>query len=176
MLTEAPRRTNANNVAIGTVYGYWTVKDSYYRKGANNDAYFPCECRCGTLRDVRLRQLNEALKGSGNGSCGCYQKEVMATKRKHGVNPGTKEWDIARRVWTKYRITYDTYLKMVEDQDNLCAICSGSMDPPYVDHCHDTLKVRGLLCHNCNTVLGHAKDNPTILINAAKYLGAIVND
>jgi hypothetical protein len=175
MTTRGPRGS-ASKIAIGDTYGYWTVVGNFYRAGSNNDAFFPCVCKCGTEKDVKLRVLREAGSGKNGISCGCYHKEIMATKRKHGVDPGTKEWDTARRVWTKYRITYATYLKMVDEQDNLCAICSDPMDPPYVDHCHDTLKVRGLLCHNCNTVLGHAKDNPTILINAAKYLGAIVSD
>jgi RNase P subunit RPR2 len=39
-----------------------------------------------------------------------------------------------------------------------------------VDHCHDTGKLRGLLCSNCNTVLGLAKEQPAILLRAAEYL------
>ena len=40
----------------------------------------------------------------------------------------------------------------------------------YVDHDHKTGKVRGMLCHACNTVIGHADDNVTILNSAIKYL------
>ena len=39
-----------------------------------------------------------------------------------------------------------------------------------VDHCHDSKAIRGLLCHNCNTILGASKDNPNILAEAIKYL------
>ena len=79
-------------------------------------------------------------------------------------------------LWTAYRMTVEDFDKLLLEQNGLCAICLEQMHLPYVDHCHSTGTIRGLLCHNCNTVLGHAKDNPTILVNAAKYLSAIVSD
>jgi len=35
-----------------------------------------------------------------------------------------------------------------------------------------TDKIRGLLCRDCNLMLGHAQDNPDILREAANYLEA----
>ena len=40
----------------------------------------------------------------------------------------------------------------------------------FVDHEHSTGVVRGLLCTNCNTMLGHAKDNPDTLRAGIDYL------
>jgi hypothetical protein len=40
----------------------------------------------------------------------------------------------------------------------------------YVDHDHSTGKVRGLLCQSCNTLLGTAKDNISLLYKSIKYL------
>ena len=37
-------------------------------------------------------------------------------------------------------------------------------------NCHDTLKVRGLLCRSCNLALGMFKDDVNILNNAIQYL------
>ena len=44
-----------------------------------------------------------------------------------------------------------------------------------VDHCHKTKEIRGLLCQNCNFMLGHFKDDPLLLNSAAKYLKADVD-
>ena len=50
-----------------------------------------------------------------------------------------------------------------------CMIC-GSIDRLCIDHCHKTKHIRGVLCSKCNTGLGMFRDNPSFLIEAAKYL------
>ena len=40
----------------------------------------------------------------------------------------------------------------------------------HTDHDHVSGKVRGILCQPCNTMLGHAKDDPFRLLGGAKYL------
>lgn len=40
----------------------------------------------------------------------------------------------------------------------------------FVDHCHKTNKIRGLLCINCNNGLGAFKDNVFSLNRAIQYL------
>jgi len=64
---------------------------------------------------------------------------------------------------------------LLEKQNNSCAICGYKDDGnkkffPFVDHCHVTDKIRGLLCINCNQALGKFKDNIKFLANAIKYL------
>lgn len=76
----------------------------------------------------------------------------------------------------KYGITPEQYDKMLATQGGVCAICmkDGSDSRGYsmhVDHCHDTGKVRGLLCHRCNTALGNL-GSPELLIAALRYLEA----
>ena len=39
-----------------------------------------------------------------------------------------------------------------------------------IDHCHDTKKPRGLLCHNCNTALGLLGDNVQVILGLSQYL------
>lgn len=74
-----------------------------------------------------------------------------------------------------YDITYEAYEKMLEQQQYCCAICKSKVSSKrtsrlFVDHCHDTLRVRGLLCSACNHALGLFKDSPTLLKAAISYL------
>lgn len=50
-----------------------------------------------------------------------------------------------------------------------CKAC-GAKDGLHVDHDHSTGKVRGVLCFNCNAILGHARDNVQVLRNLIAYL------
>jgi len=63
---------------------------------------------------------------------------------------------------------------MFEQQGYGCNICRIIIKPytryGFVDHCHRSGKVRGILCQGCNTGLGHFKDNTTNLKGAIIYL------
>lgn len=52
-----------------------------------------------------------------------------------------------------------------------CPICGDEIDNPVVDHCHESLEVRGIICYRCNTGLGMARDDVEILSNMIDYLG-----
>lgn len=76
----------------------------------------------------------------------------------------------------KYGITPDDYYRMLNEQNGKCAIC-GSSDPKdgrtnkmFVDHCHGSGRVRGLLCSSCNLGIGKFRDEPELLLSAAKYI------
>lgn len=73
----------------------------------------------------------------------------------------TKEQSNARQqerhYQTSYGISKAEKLGMVEAQGGKCRICDKpfpSQRHTHVDHCHETGKVRGILCHVCNTKLG----------------------
>ena len=75
----------------------------------------------------------------------------------------------------KYGITLDQYKEKLNDQGNACAICQtkipgGKKDSFFIDHDHETGKVRGLLCRSCNLMIGHAKDDTQLLATAIGYL------
>jgi hypothetical protein len=78
------------------------------------------------------------------------------------------------RLKYNYNLSPEEYDKLVEDQDGKCYICGNEANyngkPLYVDHCHDSGKVRKLLCQHCNSGLGMFRDNPELLIKAADYL------
>jgi hypothetical protein len=75
----------------------------------------------------------------------------------------------------RYGIGAAEYDRMVAEQAGRCAICAttepgGGKTLWSVDHCHDSLKVRGLLCSRCNMGLGYFKDDPGRLRAATAYL------
>lgn len=73
--------------------------------------------------------------------------------------------------YKRYGIDLHIFERMIDDQDDRCAICREKfLKMPYVDHCHKTGKVRGLLCMKCNTGLGCFGDDSALLSNAMKYL------
>lgn len=70
------------------------------------------------------------------------------------------------------------YGEMMVSQGGKCAICKmaengtrlGKRLALAVDHNHTTGDVRGLLCRNCNTLIGHAKEDRDRLRSAIAYL------
>lgn len=82
---------------------------------------------------------------------------------------------------SRLKIPKSLYEDMLKWQNYVCAICknpehiiSGRINriPKRlaIDHCHKTNKIRGLLCHNCNTSIGKMHDSIEILQSAIDYL------
>ena len=76
----------------------------------------------------------------------------------------------------KYNLDSETFWSIYDEQGGRCAICnkqlawSGGKDAPHVDHCHETGRVRGVLCRKCNSGLGYFNDDLKLLKSATKYL------
>ena len=71
---------------------------------------------------------------------------------------------------SKYGISPQDYLKMLQSQNGACAICGDVKTKYVIDHNHKTGKVRGILCHACNVGIGNLKDNSELLKKAAGYI------
>jgi len=77
----------------------------------------------------------------------------------------------------RYKITIEEYEELFAKQDGLCAICSqpekltkdNKLHKMAVDHNHETMQVRGLLCMNCNTRLGYF-ESKNLLTRMVSYL------
>lgn len=137
-----------------------------------------CKCECGNFCTV----VGQYLKSGKTKSCGCYQKEVARSVRlKHGradkASIEYKEYTRETHLMRKYKLPIERYNQMLVEQDNKCFICGYDFGQKqgdiYVDHCHTTKQVRGLLCQNCNTGLGSFKDNTDALQKAIEYLKRI---
>lgn len=120
-----------------------------------------------------------------------YRAKAYANSKKYRQSEKHKEWkknyrstpeqQLKRKNYEykrKFGITFDDYQKLLENQNNVCAICKkeesfvlrGVKHSLAVDHCHNTGKIRGLLCRNCNQGLGLFHDNVEFLNEAIYYL------
>lgn len=87
-----------------------------------------------------------------------------------------RQWAINNKDYyllKQYGITHEEFKRILISQNNLCAICNKNLNERrwmYLDHCHNTNKVRGILCFNCNTAIGSFRDSIDLLKNAIKYL------
>lgn len=104
-------------------------------------------------------------------------KEILLTKsRKWDEDHKERRTEVWRRSNLKIRfgITLEDYNKMFEDQNGCCAICgihnSKLKRNLHVDHSHETGKIRGLICHKCNSALGSFNDDTTVVKKAVEYL------
>ncbi len=73
---------------------------------------------------------------------------------------------------TTFGLTLEQYDLMLQLQNGVCAICGVAPIKMrlFVDHCHKTGTIRGLLCTNCNTGLNQAEKDITWLDKARRYL------
>lgn len=74
-----------------------------------------------------------------------------------------------------YDLSLEDYNIMFNEHDNVCAICGGtnkSGRPLCIDHDHETGKIRGLLCINCNKNLG-VLENEFFVSKALNYLRGV---
>ncbi|CAL9628810.1 hypothetical protein SUDANB105_06029 [Streptomyces sp. enrichment culture] len=72
----------------------------------------------------------------------------------------------------QYGITEAERDALIDSQGGICCICL-SAPAAHVDHCHETGRVRGVLCFSCNAALGQFKDRPDAIRRAAAYVEGI---
>lgn len=128
--------------------------------------------------DVHVRVYDEDRERAGDWSrpcskCGLTHETVFNTLTARDGKLHRKSVCRMCERTARYAMTGRDFLRMWEGQSHACAIC---LDPfedetaAHIDHCHETGRIRGLLCMLCNTGVGKFRDNPDALENAAKYL------
>ncbi len=120
--------------------------------------------QCKACRKIQLKKYRDTNKD-----------KIAARRKKQYHNNLAAVRAYARQTqYKKYGINIADYNKLAEIQDHKCAICGTQQSELtrrlYVDHCHTTGIVRGLLCGTCNFGLGSFKDNIDYLLKAASYL------
>ena len=156
----------------------------------------PIVCRCGwTAPEAetkrRAREVYQDHLRTAPWRCGCG--ETDPAQRAEGERAKCKTCETARvQAWknqnrehwkkygreanylARYGITIEQYDAMLTAQGGGCAVCQITPDRSpkrfHVDHCHETGRVRGILCFACNSGLGAFSDNPDRMRRAATYL------
>lgn len=99
------------------------------------------------------------------------------------VDPIKREKRLARRrlsnrayrYKSRFGITYEDYIDMSYERRNLCDICrvdatNTQRGKLSIDHDHESGRIKGLLCQECNTGLGLMKESPKNLFAAFFYI------
>jgi hypothetical protein len=144
--------------------------------------------KCGETKDEsQFRPRPKLIRGYNSW---CRECEKIANRNKYVPKPPRTKKVVDEKVVKletkkrmlkhRYSIDYNSYIQMYDEQDGKCKICGiekelGGSNGLLVDHCHNTNKVRGLLCNNCNSGLGKFKDNKELLLRAIEYI-SIVSD
>jgi len=112
-----------------------------------------------------------------------YSKDRVEILRKHKEYRRRNAEEIKNKKqkihrFNTYGITEEEYFLILKKQNYKCPICdikldlsrTKSMKKACIDHCHKTLKNRGILCNLCNVGLGSFKDSKEHLFKAIEYL------
>lgn len=154
--------------------------DTRFKKGHKSVVISERIClTCGNIFSPRNNR--QRYCGGHSDKSGCswkydFEKRYKATKaRREKKIIADPNYIRKMHLKRKYNLTQEEYTILSKKQGDVCGICKSSETGyqtkyMYVDHNHETGKVRGLLCNKCNFGLGNFKDQIELLKNAIKYL------
>ncbi len=150
--------------------------------------------RCGHRKCFYVRR--SPCKECISKTCAIYRKKPGIAKRRRALfkeyrrqphvlerarlkaraaylTPRGRETYINAQLRYRYGISGSEYRTILRKQRGRCATCRKKLRMKHfgnVDHCHKTNRVRGLLCRECNLVLGYVKDKSSTLQAMIHYL------
>jgi len=161
-----------------------TAANTYARKSGRMIGYERCRtCTLEGARDYqRRKRAGEPLRPNHNAAKTACPNGHPYNSANTYVNPNSGH-RLCRRcqnsyqsgymqgylLKTRYRLTHADRVRMLIEQDGLCAICYEE-PATQVDHDHQTGEVRGLLCGTCNKGLGLFHDDVAALEGAVLYM------
>jgi hypothetical protein len=174
---------------IGKTFGNLTVLSLELNRTKDGRKRYLCECVCGNTKII----TGKYLRNGDTTGCGCpTTKRIRARVGEHNPNwkggknnRGSLAWangKIAKISKNSENLGYskvngnsEELIALLKKSDGKCAICGKIEDDSqygrnHVDHCHNTGKLRGMLCPNCNIGLGAFNDSFELLSKAIKYL------
>ncbi len=156
------------NIASGYDYECRTCKKEHHKEWVKNNPEI--------IKEYDKQRYHNNKEGNKERAKHWYEenkeKVKIRQKEQRELNPEkAKIQDRKNKLKTKYNTTPELVEELRIKQENRCAICANEFTgTPYIDHCHKTEIVRGLLCHSCNVSIGLLKENSETLSNAIKYL------
>ena len=138
-----------------------------------------------------MEPLVHTCDGTQPKQCECYRTWMREYQRRRRAG-SERSFEENRRfnLWRLYGVTPEEVEALRIAQDYRCAICGRHEDEIerpaagrprldgsrsvsaalVVDHCHETGRIRGLLCNACNAGLGHFGDDADRMRAAATWL------
>lgn len=117
-----------------------------------------------------------------NGNKLCYRCDMSMPEENFPKSPKMKD-QLSKycklcTVVSHHGITRQMFDDILISQSGLCAICFDQLKNPTIDHNHKCCEgayscgycIRGLICRNCNSAIGLAKDSSKNLIRMAEYI------
>jgi hypothetical protein len=124
-------------------------------------------CKCGIEKVLdEFHRQPTGPAGRHSWCKPCANVAQKASRAKHGRPKTKRQWLLKSR----YRLTPDDVDAFLIAQGSACGICAKTFNGRYhIDHDHVTQRVRGLLCHRCNVVIG-GLDDPSFRAKAVAWL------
>lgn len=122
-------------------------------------------CACKEEKDCSLFSIKSKSKRGYSSKCkDCHNKYVrekwypLNSEKQKKSSAKWKKQNLEKVFATRYNVSVAAIHEVLGKANNQCQVC-GASDDLHIDHCHSTNKIRGVLCRNCNTLLGRLGDS-----------------
>lgn len=123
--------------------------------------------KCGESKSFDDFHRSSSARDGKASWCKKCVNNIRRDNRKKTYTPENKrKWQIR----TRYGLTIEQVEELRASQGGSCAVCKKELKKFHIDHDHNTGKVRGLLCHRCNVMIG-GWDDKEWLNSAMRYMG-----
>ena len=155
MIRRPPRSTQSRSSAASDVYKrqgcVWRLCTGHLHQ----------KRRGWELRPLQYRSPQRKRRSPPTAECGVDDCSLPGIKRGGWCK---RHYSLDDQYWKKHALTLREAIGILRDQNGLCALCDhpisftarpGSFHPSAaLDHDHETLTVRGILCGACNKIEG----------------------
>lgn len=153
--------------------------NDFYKNHKSKDG-LRSECKECRIKNAQIWYRANSEKAQDNSAAwreSNSERVRRMTKAYRDANPDMIRGQHLKQYWPNLSAqeAFNKFNELKIQQNHCCAICgtnkpNGRTNEFVVDHCHNTGKVRGLLCHPCNSGIGMFKDEVDILNKAILYL------